>query len=63
MMVRTAHMALRSNNLIPKDEKSIMNNLAKRYGEDNIFDNSDEEAITGSFCYEDGSIYLPKLGV
>jgi len=39
-----------------EDEKSIMNNLAKRYGEDNIFDNSDEEAITGRFCYEDGPI-------
>ena len=39
-----------------EDEKNIINNLAKRYGEDNIFDNSDGEAITGSFCYEDGPI-------
>ena len=39
-----------------EDEKTIINNLAKRYGEDNIFDNSDEEATTGSFCYEDGPI-------
>ena len=39
-----------------EDETSIINNLAKKYGEDNIFDNSDEEAIAGSFCYEDGPL-------
>ena len=39
-----------------EDERNIINNLAKEYGEDNIFENSDKEAITGSFCYEDGPI-------
>jgi len=41
-----------------EDENSIIENMAKKYG-DNIFDNSDEEAIPCRFCYEDGPIYRP----
>lgn len=44
-----------------EDENSIIENLAKKYGEDDIIDNSDEDAIPGRFRYEDGPIYRPHL--
>lgn len=42
-----------------EDENSIIENLAKTYGEDDIINNSDEEAMNGRFRYEDGPIYRP----
>ncbi len=38
------------------DDLEIIQNLANTYCEDNIFEESDEDAIQGRFCYEDGPI-------